>query len=161
MQVKVDNGCMGQAVAEDSMHDANMDVVDPTEPGWIGGRAVMARWSNGNEGAFWPASLIEYGINRLTYTTQGTFQCVQGVFTQIQISFMELGRRFLIGAAVHVWPLEFLPVRRKPCFCCITHHLQLVHPLAAMHVGDGGRCQRQSSLSLVDAKGDGWDGRRG
>jgi len=70
VQIKVDDGGMCQAVTEDGVHDADVDVVDPAEAGRVGRGAVVAGRPDGDEGPLRPLRL-EDGIDSVAHAAEG------------------------------------------------------------------------------------------
>lgn len=152
VQVKVDDGSVGEAMVEDAMHDANMDIIDPAEARWEIGRAVMSRRPNGNKGTARPSR--EDGIHALAYSAQGALNGIQRLATKVQVALVKLLRCGMLRASGHGRPLQLLSSASQDSLGRLAHGLELLHPFRPVHVGDGRGQQRQPPVRLVDAKGD-------
>ncbi len=159
VQIKVDDGSMCQAMAENTVHDANMDIVDPAEPGWVRCRAMVSGRPDCDKGSLRSLG-SEDGVDSVAYAAQGALKGVQGFFAEVQIALVELSRGFCVRTSIDIRPLELSTAIFARVFRvdgqlrlgCVAHHLELLHPFRPMNVRHCLRGQRQPSSRVLNSK---------
>ena len=80
---------MRKTMIDCGMGNANMNVVDPAEAGWIIGRAVVARWPDTYECSL-GIPCAEDGIYGIANAAKTPLQRIKRLRAKVEVTFMQL-----------------------------------------------------------------------
>ncbi len=151
VQVEVDDGGVRQAVAQDGVHDADVDVVDPAETRRVRRGAVVSRRPDCDERPLGPLRRKDC-VDSITHAAECPLDGLQRLSAEVQVALVKLFRRLRILATVNVRPLQFPSTAGQLRLGRVAHQLELLHPLYSMHIRHCLGSQRQPAGGLLNSK---------